>query len=374
MNVSQMPNTPTLLTMSTTEAKARKAFAAVAGALGSLSSVPCSKMEDLLENLGENTSGDELAAQITICDPSGSGSITLEHFVAWYVKFVDGGDDDDDDVDDEEVQEEREKAAANFDDLDKEGAGVLPADRFEELFEKMGSTYDPDDHGRALKKGLITNDEGLIAKSKFISWYIDFLFNDNDESDLGSSDGDEDESFAKKGEMLGTWSASFGARDGWKCEICLVNGLAEELLFCPACDSVRKGKEEEAALVKKAPAGSSDLKPAAAAFKPGSFATASPAASGISFGFGPAGGAASAAGASGFSFGFSATDAAPPPSSAGAGGGFSFSSAGAKAPGQTPAPPAAPAGGGFSFGGAAAMPPLPPTAEAEKAPERTEAF
>jgi hypothetical protein len=215
---------------------------------------------------------------------------------------------------------------------------------------------------------LITNEEGLIVKSKFISWYIDFLFNDNDESDLGSCDGDDDESFAKKGEVIGAWSTSFGARDGWKCEVCLVNGLAEELIFCPACDSVRKGKEEEAALAKKA---GSDQKPAAAAFKPGSFVSASPAASGISFGFGPATGAASAPAAPGFSFGFSAPAPAAP-----AAAGFSFSSAGAKAADQTPTPPAASAAGGFSFGGAAATPPPPPKAEAEaeKAPERTSAF
>ncbi|GMI08720.1 hypothetical protein TrLO_g2336, partial [Triparma laevis f. longispina] len=304
------------------DTKALDAWKAVAGAIDT--TLPKSKMEDLLGELGENFHGDELEIQIEKC---GGDTLQRDKFVTWYKAFCD--DDDEESIADSEVAEEKENASSAFEEV--ADGGVVEADDFDKLFEALGSTYDPDDHARYLPK---VTSGGNIDKGKFVEWYIDWLFGDN-EDDIGSSD-EEVEVEEEEGDSSapsGTgWGNAFKVT-GWKCDVCMSNNIPDDKLACPACETVRRGKEKEheaskTSSVISAPAG------------------------GFSFGSAPAAAPAPAS-AGGFTFGSVAPAPAPAASSS---GGFSIGS---------PAPAPTPTTSGFTFGSLAPAPaPAPALAPA----------
>ena len=289
--------------------------------------VPIAQFDSLLDAVGEGLHGDELNVQLRMVDPENTGFITKESFVCWYVDLVSSTDDKDDggslDTEErEEREEERESAIEAFDSiLTKESSttddGKISKDAFPDLMEAMGTTYCDEDHGRFVKK--IADSGGRIEKGAFASWYVDWVFGGDDESDFDEVDEAEGTSGGGGKNVDATvegWGTSFGkAEEGsWKCEICMVTNKPSDTK-CAACESMRPGYEDKA-----------DAKSGAA----GSLAAGSSIGSGgFSFGGASTAGASSSIGAGGFSFG----------SAAGIGG--SGSSEGEKA---------VPSGGGFTFG------------------------
>ncbi|GMH49562.1 hypothetical protein TrVE_jg14284, partial [Triparma verrucosa] len=275
------------------------------------STLPPSSMSDILSELGENFHGDELDAQIEKCTVE--GKLSKEKFMSWYVDFL---EEDDESVADSEIAEEKENAENAYDDVADDG--VVKADDFDKLFEALGSTYDPDDHSRYLVK--VKGSDGNIDKKMFVAWYVDWLFGDN-EDDIGSDEEVEveveDEEKTTSAPTGSGWGNAFGKTSGWKCEVCMCVNIPEDKLACPACETVRPGKEKEVE-----------------ASKPKSVTSASGV---FAFGGVPAAASSSPAPTGGFTFG-SAPAAAPAST-----GEFTFGSATA-----TPAPAPA-SSSGFNF-------------------------
>jgi len=325
----------------------------------------------LVDELGEGFSGDELDEQLGKVDTEGTGSLKRAAFLEWYRDLIENDDDESDA--DSDIAEERENAETAYDDVASGKGGVVEKGDFEQLFEALGSTYDASDHGRYVDECL--GDDGKVSRTKFASWYVDWLFGDN-ESDIGSDEEEEEEDTAggssagadAGGESsgagsMGGWGNTF-KKSGWKCETCMSVGIPEDKFECPACEAVRPGFEEEAKAAKAKPAAASG------GSSGGGFTFgAAPASSGFTFGAPAATSAAApssapaAATGGGFTFGApaSGTAAAPAPSPAptASTGGFTFGAPAAPAPAPAPTPAPAPAsaassGGGFTFGAPAA--------------------
>lgn len=182
--------------------------------------MPPSKFEDLLDEIGTGLSGDVYDDELETL-LGGSESISKSAFISWYNAFVNREDEASDC--DSEIAEEKSKAEHVFDSFDEEKKGFVPGDKFEALFEALGSTYDKADHGRFIPE--LVDDNNRIAKSKFVSWYLSWLFADDD-SDIGEDDEEASEENENEGgkeksvsSIVGSgWGDAFKST-GWKLSL-----------------------------------------------------------------------------------------------------------------------------------------------------------
>ncbi|RHZ10274.1 hypothetical protein DYB26_002898 [Aphanomyces astaci] len=189
-------------------------------------------------------------------------------------------DSDDDDADLEaEMQQEQDKASDAFDEVDSTHTGHIPVDKFELLFDALGTVYSADEHKKTLAK--LTREGGVVFKKDFVAWYVDWIFaeiEDDDESDESDNVADVDPHAAMKSEAdIAKAFAKFKAPAGsWKCSACFVSNPDEHATKCVACTTPRQSTSEPSK--NKATVGSDG------------FGVAAPAATSGGFGFGSSSG------------------------------------------------------------------------------------
>ncbi|CAB9499361.1 Nucleoporin 153kDa [Seminavis robusta] len=305
-------------------------------------SLPVSSFEDLIDELGEGFHGEEMDKQSKLIDPSGSGMLERSAFIKWYQALVEnaGDDVDDESNDDSEIEEEKEKAHKAFMALatKENGEDIVSFSQLEKLFSALGSTYCKEDHGVKLKK--LVSEPGKLRLDEFVSFYIDWMFGDDDGSIAGSEEEGGDQEQPASGSApaavsppKGTWGDAFKNvldKNSWKCDVCMVQNN-QDATQCMSCEAPRPGYENAA---KKDDASSSAAGSAIGA-------------GGFTFGGGSAPAASGAISSGGFTFGAPAAG-----TSSSAGGGFSF---GAPAPTtgftfDAKATPGGSKGAGFTFG------------------------
>ena len=228
--------------------------------------LPISKLENLLDEVGEGFHGDELEKQIQLLDAKGTGIIKRSAFIQWYCNLDGAGENDDGSLDTEERkerEEERLKASETYEKLASNG--VILANDFGKLIEAMGTTYCEEEHKCTVRK---ISENGVISKNAFMNWYMDWLFGDNDYSDFedGSdsydsndeSDSDDSETFSNNDSSESTdnennkamdstnqgWGNTFSVeKDSWKCEVCMVQNSGKSIK-CLACETLKPGCED----------------------------------------------------------------------------------------------------------------------------------
>ncbi|CAN0262628.1 unnamed protein product, partial [Ectocarpus sp. 4 AP-2014] len=152
----------------------------------------------------------------------------------------DGGSDSDS-GDEEERREERAKAEAAFDKVDSAGKGWVEESQFEALMEAVGTTYAVEDHKPKLL-GICT--DGRLERQAFLTWYMDWLFGEEESSD---EEGEVESSVAAEGSKDAGFAALVKSQaGGWKCAACLVSN-AEASLKCASCEAAKPGEEDQVA-------------------------------------------------------------------------------------------------------------------------------
>ena len=215
--------------------------------------LPVSKMEDILEELGEGFHGEELDKQVALIDGMKSGFLQRDAFIKWYVKLSEetaerdtgSGVVDLDSEDEQEWEEQVELVRTLFSELEAKGAVALSEDKFPELIDGLGSTYcEEGEHGRA-KKSLTTN--GMISIDSFLDWYKSYLFGDDEveyDDDGETYNENQAVALAKGGSRpKANWGNLFKIEEGsWKCDVC---GLLNKpnTTKCAACEAPRPGTE-----------------------------------------------------------------------------------------------------------------------------------
>ncbi|GFH51820.1 hypothetical protein CTEN210_08296 [Chaetoceros tenuissimus] len=295
--------------------------------------VPTSKLDELVDEVGEGLHGDELDKQLAILDPDSTGYITRTSFIHWYCKLVEGSDDDDDgslDTDErEEREEERNKATDAFDSV--ANAGIIHKSEFGDLMEAMGTTYCEEEHRRTLRK--ISDDDGNITQEAFVSWYMDWLFGDGDSdsdySDEENDETDQQDSTAGAASSSSGWGSTFAVdKDSWKCESCMLRNKGSDVK-CVACETVRPGHEDKVTAVDKKDTPSSST-------------------------------------GSGFTFSSANANTSAATGGGGSSGDFSFGFSGTPAPAQSSTTTTGGGSGGFSFGFSGTPAPAPATSSTDK--------
>ncbi|KAL7580077.1 hypothetical protein ACA910_005062 [Epithemia clementina (nom. ined.)] len=220
------------------------------------SKVPVSMMESILDELGEGFHGEELEQQIAEIDNKGTGCLSKEAFVDWYVKLSEqtdrgrtGGHTVELDSDEEkEWQEQVELVETLFSELGEDGGNTLQEAKFAELVEGLGSTYCEDgEHGRAKK--TLAND-GIISITDFLDWYKNYLFGDDEEDYEEQEEQEGPGEMASAGEAkarpAANWGDTFKQEEGsWKCDVCSVLNKPGQTQ-CGACEAPRPGFESKA--------------------------------------------------------------------------------------------------------------------------------
>ena len=150
----------------------------------------------------------------------------------WYASFV-AAEDDEDELDEEEVAEERQNALDAFEGIDTEDCGSLGKERCEDLFSALGTTYCEEKHARHMNK--LCAKDGRVHKDEFVSWYIEWVFADNEDDE----DDDEDES--SKPSATAAPSSGFGdlgklQAGERKCPACSIKNVAASAK-CIACET-----------------------------------------------------------------------------------------------------------------------------------------
>ena len=215
-------------------------------------SISISNFENLLDELGEGFHGEEMKKQIALVDPTGSNLIERSSFIIWYCNLVDDENDIDsssslDTEEREDREEERKKAEKAFDEVSTDGGIFINTKKFGDLMEAMGTTYCEEEHRRTIKKLSI---EGKISKASFITWYIDWLFGEGDESDEYDDENEDSVSINRneikdKIKVTANWGDCFkNDANTWKCNECMVSNK-EDLHKCAACEAVRPGYEDK---------------------------------------------------------------------------------------------------------------------------------
>ncbi|KAG9416874.1 hypothetical protein AC1031_001265 [Aphanomyces cochlioides] len=156
-------------------------------------------------------------------------------------------DDDDDSDDEEDRKEEEEKVSAAFDKVDSSCSGKIPVADFEKLFEALGTVYSADEHTRTLKK---LERAGYVHKSDFVTWYITWIFaeeNESDEEEDATSVPDVDPSATMKSEAERKAAfAKFQAPTGsWKCETCMIMNTDPKAAKCASCETPNPNAPKE---------------------------------------------------------------------------------------------------------------------------------
>jgi len=188
----------------------------------------------ILDDLGEGFYGEEMEKQRSKVDPEGTGKLSRDAFVNFFVRLVSGEQDDDegDDVDEEELEEEREYARVAFDSIDSASAGSIDSTDFHKVIEALGTTYCEEEHRRTLKR-LSTND-GKIQRSDFVEWYAQWVTGEEDEDD---DDPDGDDEAVDESALAANWQRLSGPKEGqWKCQVCSVYNDVQ-LVKCAACET-----------------------------------------------------------------------------------------------------------------------------------------
>ncbi|KAL7553465.1 hypothetical protein ACHAWF_016746 [Thalassiosira exigua] len=321
--------------------KAMQVFKTIlAASEGSDPTLPSSKFESLVEEIGEGFHGDELDKQLALVDPDGSGQLTSVAFVRWYCNLVDQEDESSQESD---IAEEKAKAEDAFDKFG-EGSKKIKASDFGDLLGSMGTTYCEEEHRRTIKKISSVDEssrEKIITRKVFVDWYVAWLFGDgeSDEESFVESNAEEESSqpeVAKEGGGKSEgWGSMFKTSEegSWKCTVCMVTNKKSDAT-CVACETPKpdmEGRSSEGSAAKPATAGSIG-------------------AGGFSFGGAPSASKAEAnIGAGGFTFaGFgtklAVTDAEREVTRAAVSGGFSFGASSTVAPASSGI-----GAGGFSF-------------------------
>eukprot|EP00977_Amphora_coffeiformis_P022697 scaffold11309_cov145-Amphora_coffeaeformis.AAC.1 len=227
--------------------RAREAFDTVD--VTGIGFLPISRMEDLLEELGEGFHGNELDEQIKAIDPNETGQLQRKDFITWYGALTQNASNDDNSLDTderEEREEEKAKAEEEFRKISEDGGLTIEASEFPALMEALGTTYCADgNHAKA--KEQLTKD-GKIALAPFLHWYIiDFMFAEDEDSD---DEEDEDANVAldsSTGGATSSWGDTFAPPPGsWKCAVCSVQNIDPEAVECASCTSPRPGFEKTA--------------------------------------------------------------------------------------------------------------------------------
>lgn len=154
----------------------------------------------------------------------------------------------------EDVQQEIDDATAAWKDVvgeDKDDCLIEKHDDliFSSLLGKFGSIYSEEDHGSGLKC-LVDAESSCLSKSKFIDWYLKWIFHsDGDEDQYDEADLEKEvsvlpSSSATPSSNLGwsgiSWSVKpneeVKAGISWKCSNCyIVNKW--DMQHCLGCDS-----------------------------------------------------------------------------------------------------------------------------------------
>ncbi|CAH0482672.1 unnamed protein product [Peronospora belbahrii] len=139
----------------------------------------------------------------------------------------------------EERKEEEDRARTTFRSIASDGVGLIPSVQFPKLIKALGSTYSEEEHTSTLKS---LEKDGKIYESDFVSWYVNWIFGDDD----SESDDDADthaSSEAKPGEMkskeeiVAAFSRFLAKEGSWKCGVCMVNN-DPEATKCSACEAL----------------------------------------------------------------------------------------------------------------------------------------
>ena len=205
--------------------------------------IAISKMEDLLEEVGEGFYGEELDKQQKLLDPDDAGFIKKSTFIEWYCDLGTHKEDDSGSLDTEEREErdeERQKALNTYDSVATNGK--LHKKNFGKLIEAMGTTYCEEEHRRTLRK--IAGKDDNITKDAFVNWYINWLFGD-DYDETASEDNMTSNIESNAPATSDGWGKTFAIeKDSWKCNVCMVRNSGDEQK-CSACETARPGNEEE---------------------------------------------------------------------------------------------------------------------------------
>eukprot|EP00980_Cylindrotheca_fusiformis_P018604 scaffold6162_cov154-Cylindrotheca_fusiformis.AAC.14 len=287
-------------------------------------SLPIKCFEELIDDLGEGFHGAELDKQIQLIDPTKLGTFSRASFIDWYSNLVEGDGGDGSSIDSDERadrEEERQKAKKAFETLAAD-SNTIPVSEFGRLIESMNTVYCEEEHRNTQKK--LEKPGGVIHKSDFLAWYIDWLFRGDESSDEEAEDDDE-KGLASGGGAETPSNVALDNfftvdKDSWKCDICSVRN-DKDLKKCAACETPRPGFESETPSGKGGDGSGSAIDSGGFSFGGGSGSSGAIGSSGFTFGTAPAPTPAeeSKTGESkgGFTFGSTAT-ASPSPFSFGA--------------------------------------------------------
>ncbi|CAN0456801.1 unnamed protein product, partial [Ectocarpus sp. 12 AP-2014] len=151
---------------------------------------------------------------------------------------ADGGIDGDG-GDEEERKEEQAKAEAAFEKVDTAAKGWVEESQFEALMEAVGTTYAVEDHKPKL---LAICTDGRLERQAFLTWYMDWLFGEEESSD---EEGEVNSSVTAEGSKdAGFASLVKSQAGGWKCAACLVSN-AEAAVKCVSCEAAKPGEEDQ---------------------------------------------------------------------------------------------------------------------------------
>jgi hypothetical protein len=234
----------------------------------------------------------------------------------------------------EERKEEENNARSAFRAIASDGDDFISTEQFPKVFKALGSTYSDEEHASTLES---LKKEGKVYENDFVSWYVNWIFGDEDSDSDSDSDADADAPASsaagpaemKSKEEIAAAFSRFTAKEGsWKCAVCMVSN-GPDAVKCSACETPNPSAPKVVAPVSAASATS------AGSIGSGGFSfpvASSGASKSSSFSFGVAQDAGSSAdGASkptGFSFGgAAATTGFSFPSSSTSGTGFSFAAA-----------------------------------------------
>ena len=200
--------------------------------------LPVSCMEQLIDQLGEGFHGDALQDQLLRVDPEQSGNLERDKFVRWYEQLIEGDGGEGVDEDEEDRREEAQNATEAFAEI-AQGQGYVEEADFQKVIEELGTTYCEEDHARYAKK---LSKSGKIYSKDFVSWYVSWLFDEEDES-IAEEPKDSSPPMASSAILSKGWGDTFKADEGsWKCSTCQVQNKASAS-ECPCCNTPKPGRD-----------------------------------------------------------------------------------------------------------------------------------
>lgn len=207
-----------------------------------IGTLPSSKMEALLEELGEAILGDDVNAQVAMVDAKETGQLERAAFISWYENLLqekgheDAGESSDDESDRKEEERNARESFMRQASKHETGEYFILASSFAALLESMGTTYGEEFHGKLMDQ-LVK--DGKIFLEDFVTWYVHWIFDDS-----GSEDEKDIEIRASESRVESNivgWGDTFKTdRPLWKCLECMVWNK-EVQTKCSACETPRPG-------------------------------------------------------------------------------------------------------------------------------------